>query len=423
MSHDETAGRRIDLRPKALTRALDRVILGVCRATLARVDGGLLHLSMPSGERAAVGHHHPDAARAHDAPRAPDPVLAFANYGVFWKSLRRGSIGFADAYMDGDVDTPDLAAVFRWFIENQPRLTRAGRGHFKVRARDKSWHAGRDNTRDGSRANIAAHYDLGNTFYAPWLDPSMTYSSAIYAGPNEDLEQAQSNKLDAIVAALDLRPGLRVLEIGCGWGALAERIARTGAHVTGITVSAEQLRWAQRRIADAGLDAQADIRFQDYRDVTGTFDRIVSIEMIEAVGEAHWPTYFRTLHDRLAPGGHAIVQAITIAPERFDHYRSKPDFIQRYIFPGGMLPTEAVLAAQAAAVDLGFTPVRRFGQSYVRTLAAWRERFELAWPTLAAQGFDERFRRMWRYYLVYCEVGFALGATDVGLYRFARTAA
>jgi cyclopropane-fatty-acyl-phospholipid synthase len=408
-----TTHGRFSLTPRALARAFDRMILNACRAATARVDNGLLHLTMPSGEQAALGRI---AAGRKDAAEA---ALAVNRYAVLPKSLARASIGFAEAYSAGDIDSPDLAAVIRFFVDNEAALTRAGRGSFKVRSSDKRWHAQRDNTRDGSRSNIAAHYDLGNAFYALWLDPSLTYSSAIFAGVDDTLEHAQTRKLDRIIAALDLKPGQTVLEIGCGWGALAERIAKTtGAHVTAITLSAEQLSYARQRIAQAGLEDRVDLRFQDYRDVTGCFDRIVSIEMIEAVGEAHWPTYFSTLQQRLTPGGHAIVQAIVIAPERYAHYRSKPDFIQRYIFPGGMLPTEPILARQAQLADLTYAPVDRFGQSYVRTLAAWRERFEAAWPQLADLGFDERFRRMWRYYLIYCEVAFERRVTDVGLYRF-----
>ncbi len=322
--------------------------------------------------------------------------------------------------MAGDINTPDLGDVFRFFLANKRDLNDAGRGHFKVRFGDKLWHKRRDNSRTGSRRNISAHYDLGNAFYAPWLDASMTYSSAIYAAPNETLEAAQARKLDAIVAALDLKPGMRVLEVGCGWGALAERIARAGAHVTAITVSAEQLAYAQARIADAGLCDRAHAMFCDYRDIQGSFDRIVSIEMVEAVGEAHWPAYFGMLRDRLKPGGHAVLQAITIHPDRFEAYRAKADFIQRYIFPGGMLPTPERLNIEASDAGLAFRPLQTFGQSYARTLAVWRERFEAAWPALTAFGFDERFRRMWLYYLIYCEIGFEQGATDVGLYRFER---
>ena len=221
-----------------------------------------------------------------------------------------------------------------------------------------------------------------------------------------------------MLQALDLAPGQRVLEIGCGWGGFAEVAARAGGHVTGITLSQAQLAYATERLAAAGLNAQATLRLEDYRDTSGTFDRIASIEMIEAVGEEHWPTYFRALAARLAPGGMAAVQAITIQPEIFATYRRKPDFIQRYVFPGGMLLTEAALAAEAAAVGLSYERITTFGASYARTCRLWRARFHAAWPEIAALGFDMRFRRMWDYYLAYCEAGFSAGTIDVGIYRF-----
>ena len=356
------------------------------------------------------------------APRksAADAAVTLTNFKLFRKALTRGSIGFADAYMTGDIATADLGQVFRFYLANYDGLKAAGRGKFKVRFGDKLWHQWRDNSRAGSRRNIAAHYDLGNAFYAPWLDPSMTYSGAIYAAPNDTLETAQARKLDAIVAALDLSPDHRVLEIGCGWGALAERIARAGCHVTAITVSEEQLVYTRQRIADAGLTDRVDVRFCDYRDIVGQFDRVVSIEMIEAVGEAHWPAYFDKIHDCLTPGGHAVLQAITIREDRFETYRAKADFIQRYIFPGGMLPTPSILAAQGNRAALNVTTLQTFGTGYVQTLIAWRQRFEAAWPALTQLGFDERFRRMWQYYLIYCEASFETGVTDVGLYQFTR---
>ncbi len=412
MSENNVVDRGINLPTPQLGRRRDRAILAVCKAATRRLANGRIRLTLPSGESAVLGSGGSDAAMA---------AVSLANFRVFAKSLRRGSIGFAEAYMAGDINSPDLGNVFRFFISNQRTLTTAGRGHFKVRLGDKLWHKQNDNTRTGSRRNIAAHYDLGNAFYAPWLDASMTYSSAIYGAQNDTLEVAQTRKLDAIVAALDLTPGMRVLEIGCGWGALAERLARAGADVTAITVSQEQFAHTQARIAAAGLSDQVTVAFCDYRDVTGTFDRVVSIEMVEAVGEAHWPTYFNVLHDRLKPGGHAVLQAITIHPDRFENYRAKADFIQRFIFPGGMLPPPERLGAEARSAKLHFTPIETFGESYAKTLAAWRDRFEAAWPVLAPLGFDERFRRMWIYYLSYCEIGFEQGATDVGLYRFART--
>jgi cyclopropane-fatty-acyl-phospholipid synthase len=396
-----------------IARRRDRVILAACRAATRRVHAGRLRLTLPSGETAMLGSDLPTDGQ-------PDAAMTLVKFRAFFKALSRGSIGFADAYMAGDVVTPDLGAVFRFFLANQPQLDAAGRGQFKVRRPDASWHRSRDNSRAGSRRNIAAHYDLGNAFYAPWLDSSMTYSSALFTAKGQTLEQAQAAKLDRIVEALAIRPGMRVLEIGCGWGALAERLGRAGCHVTAVTVSEEQHAYATKRIAAAGLADRVEIRFQDYRDITGCFDRVVSIEMIEAVGEAHWPAYFAAVADRLVSGGTAVLQAITIDERAFHAYRAKADFIQRFIFPGGMLLTNAHMADQAARAGLSAETVQCFGRSYAETLRHWRDRFEAAWPELTRLGFDERFRRMWIYYLTYCEVGFDNGRTDVGLYRLAK---
>jgi cyclopropane-fatty-acyl-phospholipid synthase len=408
MSDNDAVQRGLSFVLPVAARRRDRLILRVCQAATRHVRSGSITLTLPSGEMARLGQNQ----------GGPEAALTFTNLKIFWKALRRGSIGFAEAYMAGDVTSPDLGRVFRFFLANKSALNSAGRGHFRVRLQDKIWHRLRNNTRTGSRRNIAAHYDLGNAFYTPWLDASMTYSSALYVEPKQNLEAAQQHKLDAIVAALDIKPGQRVLEIGCGWGALSERLAREGCHVTAVTVSEEQLAFARARISDAGLADRAQIEFCDYRDLQGQYDRIVSIEMIEAVGEKHWPSYFAALSRHLVPGGHAIIQAITISPEIFANYRAKADFIQRFIFPGGMLPTEAEMAGHGDAAGLRYAALRTFGDSYAETLRAWRVRFDAAWPALTRLGFDERFRRMWIYYLSYCEAGFDHGSTNVGLYRF-----
>lgn len=395
----------------SLVSLRDRAILRTCGKVLSRVDRGRLKLTLPSGQSAAIGRGGVVAAD-----------LALANFAVFWKSLRRGSIGFADSYINGDVATADLGGVLRFYLDNKAQLTNSGRGLFQVRLPDRLFHRRRRNTPAGSRRNIAAHYDLGNAFYAAWLDPGMTYSSALFSTPGMSLAAAQGAKNDAIIAALDLKAGLSLLEIGCGWGGFAEAAARRGARVTGITVSNEQLRYGQQRIEAAGLGAQVNLRFEDYRATTGTFDRIASIEMIEAVGEEHWPAYFQTISDRLRPGGSAVLQAITIAPDLFERYRRKVDFIQRYVFPGGMLPTVAIMAAQSKAVGLQFETVAEFGQDYAQTLRLWRRAFFEQWPQIAGLGYDDRFRRMWDYYLTYCEVGFERGMTTVGHYRLRKPA-
>ena len=389
----------------------DRLILQMTQLCTRSVSRGRLRLTLPSGASGVIGHG--GATEAH---------LVLTNFRVFNKAIRRGSIGFADAYMSGDVESPNLGDVLRFFIDNKSGLRASGRGYFKVRRSDTRFHADRANTREGSKRNIAAHYDLGNAFYAAWLDRSMTYSSARFTAQDQTLEAAQDEKNRRLIEGLDLKPGHTVLEIGCGWGGFAQAAATVGAHVTGLTISAEQLAYAEARIKAAGLSQRVDFRFQDYRDVTGTFDHVASVEMIEAVGEDHWPSYFKTIAACLKPGGTAMIQAITIHPDSYESYRAKADFIQRYIFPGGMLPTEALMAEHARAHGLTLETVETFGTDYVRTLKMWRHSFEQAWPRIATLGFDDRFRRMWLYYLIYCEVGFERGMTNVGHYRLTKPA-
>ncbi len=281
-------------------------------------------------------------------------------------------------------------------------------------------HRRRANTRDGSRRNIAQHYDLGNAFYALWLDAGMTYSSGLYQTPAMRLEDAQAAKQARVLELLDLAPGRSVLEIGFGWGGLAALIAAEGCQLTGLTLSPAQHAYAQDRLNAAGLPA--DLRLQDYRDAAGQFDRIVSIEMLEAVGAEFWPVYFAALRARLAPGGVAVLQTISIADERFEHYRANPDFIQRHIFPGGMLPSADMIRRELARAGLVLRHRENFGLSYACTLRAWHERFDAAWPQIAALGFLPRFRRLWKYYLSYCEAGFRAGFIDVGLWQLGHAA-
>jgi cyclopropane-fatty-acyl-phospholipid synthase len=414
MSFEETAGtarQHVDKRAtSAIRRGVDRFVLAQCRRLLVGIETDRLTLEMPSGISETFGTAATASVR-----------LKLNDYSVFWKSVRRGSIGFGEAYMAGNIETDDLVGLLRFFLNNKSALMHAGNGYFRPRLPDRITHRRRTNSKVGSRKNIAAHYDLGNAFYAHWLDPSMTYSSAYFADDRMSLEEAQAAKYARVLQALEMIPGQRLLEIGCGWGGFAETAAGAGAHVTGITLSNEQLSYATKRLQAASLSRQTSLQFQDYRDTAGTFDRIASIEMIEAVGEEHWPAYFRTLADRLAPGGIAAVQAITIRPEIFEIYRRKPDFIQLYVFPGGMLLTEEAMAAQAAAVGLTYERVETFRHSYARTLALWRDQFLNAWPEISALGFDLRFKRMWEYYLCYCEAGFDAGTIDVGIYRFRKS--
>jgi cyclopropane-fatty-acyl-phospholipid synthase len=327
-----------------------------------------------------------------------------------------GDVGFAEAYADGDWSTPDLRALFDLALQNEAALTRTTDGWWVTRALRRLYHRQRANSRRGSRWNIAAHYDLGNDFYAKWLDRGMNYSSALYESDVQTIEQAQAAKLTRVVELLEIEGGERVLEIGCGWGGMADRLVRDHACLlTGVTLSIEQLSYARRRLADA--EGRADLRLQDYRDIEGRFDRIVSIEMMEAVGEEYWALYFDTLRERLRDGGIAVLQIITIAEERFAAYRARPDFIQRHIFPGGMLPTDDIIRSEAARAGLRLVAHECFGQSYARTLQEWRLRFLQSWPQLERMGFDRRFRRLWEYYLIYCEAGFRSGATCVAFYK------
>lgn len=348
----------------------------------------------------------------------PAPTVELKSTQAIRKAVFSGVLGWGEAYVDGLWDTPDLLQVTEWAMNNESALEQVFSGSGTGRWLHRLLHRLNDNTLRGSRRNIQAHYDLGNEFYRLWLDDTMSYSSALYHDPAEKLQQAQLNKYDRILELLEPEPCSRVLEIGCGWGGFAERLLQKHpeADYHGITLSSEQLEWTRNRLAQQKLDRTAVANLTDYREVQGQYDRIASVEMIEAVGEAHWPTYFKTLYDRLLPGGKAVLQVITIAPERFEYYRNNADFIQRYIFPGGMLLTPDVMAQQAGQAGLMLTGQEPFGQDYARTLFEWRQNFEQAWPEIQPQGFDERFRRLWRYYLCYCESGFNHQSINVYLF-------
>jgi cyclopropane-fatty-acyl-phospholipid synthase len=357
----------------------------------------------------------------HAAKTGARAVLNVARARTLRRLVLGGAVGLAESYLDGDWSSPDLASVFEFGARNMDRMMGGLRGLSLLRLPRIVRHKARANTRKGSRRNIAAHYDLGNSFYSEWLDPTMTYSSALFESKDMSLEDAQRAKWRRLAETLELKPGHRVLEIGCGWGGFAMFAAREfGCHVTGITLSTEQYAYATSEVSRAGLADRIDIRLQDYRDVEGQFDRIASIEMFEAVGEENWPCYFDVVRDRLKPGGVAGLQIITIADADFELYRQGPDFIQLYIFPGGMLPSPSALKTVATRQGLGFETVRTFALSYAETLRRWREAFDARWPSIAPMGFDERFRRMWDYYLASCEGGFRAGAIDVGQFRLTR---
>lgn len=346
----------------------------------------------------------------------PDATLVLHKWRAIRRLVTHGDLGFAEAYLDGEWSSPDLAALLELAARNIGHLDRSISGFWPMRMFNRVKHLFKANTKAGSRKNISFHYDLGNAFYRCWLDKSMTYSSALYTHAGQTLEEAQDAKLTRIIELLNPRKGEHILEIGCGWGELASRLAHSGALVTGVTLSSEQLAYATQRSVDEGLADAVSLQLTDYRDVEGSYDRVVSIEMLEAVGETYWPIYFTTVRDRLKAGGTAVLQAITIDESRFDTYRSSADFIQRYVFPGGMLPTTQIIADQARAAGLQLVSTESFGQSYAKTLADWRERFHAAWPKIETMGFPASFRRLWEYYLCYCEAGFRAGTIDVGFF-------
>lgn len=370
------------------------------------IRAGEMHLTLPDGSTHRVRGDRPGPAAEVQLHSA--------------RAIRRfstgGSLGLAEAYLAGDWSTPDLRAVMMLAAANEAEWDAVLRGRPIIRWLSRFMHGFKPNTRRGARRNIAAHYDLGNAFYASWLDPTMTYSSAEFTSPEESLEQAQERKIRNLLDALALAPGDRLLEIGCGWGHLAEVAAREhGVQVVALTLSQAQAEVARARIAAAGLNDRVEIRIQDYRDVTETFDAVASVEMFEAVGEAYWPAYFRAVHDRLRAGGQAALQIITIADRFFEDYRRTADFIQRYVFPGGMLPSPTRLREEVSRAQLRWVSEAWFGASYAETLRRWNESFQATWPRIAAMGnYDARFKRLWEYYLSYCETGFRAGWTDVG---------
>ncbi|WP_091739467.1 SAM-dependent methyltransferase [Phenylobacterium immobile] len=355
-----------------------------------------------------------EAFRLEGQRAGPHGSLILRDYRTTRRVLVAGDIGFAEGYLAGEWDSPDLAALLEALSLNFDEIKQVTLGNPLTRLIQRIGHALRGNSRAGSRRNIQVHYDLGNDFYAAWLDPSMTYSSALYDGVDASLETAQTRKYEVLARGMGLQAGHSVLEIGCGWGGFAEFAAReVGAQVSGVTISREQYDFARKRLFEAGLAERADIQLIDYRDVRGTYDRVASIEMFEAVGEKYWPIYFETIRDRLKDDGRAGLQIITIRDDLFEEYRSRSDFIQKYVFPGGMLPSQSRLASEIAAQGLVCDGALHFGQDYARTLAAWAQGFEAAWDEIKHQGFDARFHRLWRFYLAYCEAGFRSRRTDV----------
>jgi cyclopropane-fatty-acyl-phospholipid synthase len=404
----------LDAAPFHPTLVTDAVLAGLAR-DLPPIAGAAFRLAHRC-RRGRLDLRTPDGRWWRFAGEEPGrhATMLVHDWRLARRALVSGDIGVAEGYVAGEWESPDLTQFLRYFCENTEALHALFAGSPAMRLLNWARHVLRRNSRPGARRNIEAHYDLGNAFYAAWLDETMSYSAALFEDPGEDLAVAQTRKYRALAAATGLRAGEHVLEIGCGWGGFAEFAARElAARVTGLTISREQRDFAARRLAAAGLSDRAEIRLEDYRDARGAYDRVVSIEMIEAVGEAYWPAYFRQLARLLKPGGTVGLQAITIDERLFPHYRREIDFIRRYVFPGGMLPTLAAIRREAARAGLSMEAEMAFGGDYALTVARWRERFRAAWPRVAGLGFDERFRRLWEYYLHYCEAGFLARTIDV----------
>jgi cyclopropane-fatty-acyl-phospholipid synthase len=353
----------------------------------------------------------------------PEAFVDVHDYAFAKRSVAGGDVGFAETYMDEMWSTPDLTAVLRYFADNFDSVGdgKLPRGGLAVRLANIVRHFLNRNSKSGSKRNISTHYDLGNEFYATWLDPSMTYSSALFPSPNTSLEHAQYAKYDAICTALGLSEGQSVLEIGCGWGGFAEYAARKyGATVTCLTISEAQAAYARNRMVEQNLQDKVEIRLEDYRDHQGLYDGVASIEMFEAVGESFWPSYFNKISEALRPGGKAALQIITIDDDLFESYRKRADFIQRYIFPGGMLPSPSALKQQFQSANLKHDSTVYFGEDYGRTVKYWMQSFNDAWEDIKPMGFDEQFRRMWNFYLSYCEAGFMGGRINVGQFALSK---
>jgi cyclopropane-fatty-acyl-phospholipid synthase len=368
-----------------------------------RLREGGIHGTLPDGSTRRIGFHAP----------GPEPVVTLHSWRALVRLATSGSVGWYKAWDLGEWSSPDPVPLFDLFMRNAVSL--AGTARAKGPFRLVNWlaHQWRDNAPGQARRNIEAHYDLGNDFYAAWLDPSMSYSSALFRSPADSLETAQHAKIDAILDRLTIGEGTRLLEIGCGWGSLAIAAARRGAQVTGLTLSTEQKAWGEARIAEQGLSDRISILLEDYRDHRGSYDALASVEMVEAVGQRWWPAYLDAIAANLQPGGRAALQYISIRPELFDAYAASADFIQTYIFPGGMLLLEPRFRALAADRGLSWNDPQAFGLDYAETLRLWRANYDAALETGRLADFSPEFHDLWRYYLMYCEGGFRGGGIDV----------
>ena len=381
--------------PRYFTRVFDLV---------GKLNSGRVDFVLPDGRR----------FRAEGSKPGPVAEVTINNPDVFARLVREGDLGFCDAYLDGWWTTPDLQAFMDFIHADNDDMYDGFPGMALVRAWEKARFWFQSNTKRQALKNISYHYDLGNDFYSLWLDDTMTYSSALFNTSQESLEKAQIAKYASMVDQMGVKPGDHVLEIGCGWGGFAEYAAKErGLKVTGLTISKEQLDYANKRIKSKGLSDKVNLKLQDYRDETGVYDGVASIEMFEAVGEKYWPVYFDKIKQCLKPGKQATLQIITIQDARWDVYRKSVDFIQKYIFPGGMLPSPSVLRQEIHRAGLSVQHSIEFGKSYSQTLRRWFEVFNNKWDNISAMGFDDRFRRMWNFYLTSCAATFESGNCDV----------
>ncbi len=379
--------------------AIERVLEEIHR----RLRHGGVAVTLPDGTKRRVGFH----------AKGPRAAVHLSSWMSLVRFATSGSVGWYKAWTLGEWSSPDPVKLFELFSANSTPLGDVGRAKGPFRWVNALAHRLRDNRPRKARKNIAAHYDLGNDFYSAWLDPTMTYSSARFAAGSDNLEQAQLQKVHTLLDRLDLKPGQRLLEIGCGWGTLAIEAAKRGAHVVGLTLSTEQKAWAERKISDAGLAAQIEIRLQDYRDTAVPFDAVASVEMVEAVGQRWWGAYLDSIARNLKPGGRAALQFICIDHRLFDRYARNADFIQTYIFPGGCLVDEPQFETLARERGLSWQDREGFRLDYAETLKQWRARYDDAVARGDLHGFAEPFHDLWRYYLMYCEGGFRGGAIDV----------
>jgi cyclopropane-fatty-acyl-phospholipid synthase len=374
-----------------------------------RIDQGSLRMTRPDGSVGEFMGSRP----------GPAAEIILLDSRVEHALMRHGASALGQGYVEGWWDTPDLAAFLTMAAINQDASFSGPIGSVVKRSISAAWNAVKPDRRAGAVDTMAGHYNLGNDFYELWLDPSMTYSSGVFTH-TDDLETAQRAKYEKIAELASVAAGTNVLEIGCGWGGFAEHAGRLGATVTGLTIAEEQLSYAEKRMAEAGLSDRTTFKLLDFADERHQYDSVVSIEMIESIDQDRWPSLFEAISANLRPGGRAGLQAIVIDDDIWKTYRTRNDFIREYIFPGGRVPPPAVIRRLANSVGLRTIEIVDFGPSYAKTLAAWLVRFDAAWPAISSLGFDERFRRMWRYYLAYCEAGFNTGRISVQQWAFER---